>query len=235
MRLTEFSQFDTIFHEHCCCHTLLSDTRLLASHGLGLFHVDEPPTHGGSIRMWACHEDDPREVSDAVTALLATERSRGLDRLETYAAFAERVRESKRKLLSFLIEARRAGKTIVGYGAPGKGNTLINYCGIRQDFLDYVVDRSPYKQGNFLPGSRIPIYHPDRIAQTRPDYVMILPWNLKDEIMRQIAHIAEWGGKFVLPIPEVEVLDPSAVRPIALLQAAVAALQSGWQAPPVAA
>lgn len=207
MRLMEFNQFDTIYHEHYCYHTLHSDTRLFANHGLRLFDVQELPTHGGSTRMYVCHADDVRATTDAVHALLAEEVSRGLDRMETYAAFGEKVKETKRKLLSFLIEAKRAGKTVVGYGAPGKGNTLINYCGIREDFIDYVVDRSPYKQGKFLPGSRIPIHSPDRIAETRPDYVLILPWNIKEEIIAQMAHVREWGAKFVVPIPYTQVID----------------------------
>lgn len=207
MRLMEFNQFDTIYHEHYCYHTLLSDTRIFAAHGLRLFDVQELPTHGGSMRMFVCHADDPRETGGSVEALMQIERARGLDKLETYVAFDEQVRETKRKLLSFLIEAKRAGKSIAGYGAPGKGNTLLNYCGIRQDFIDYVVDRNPYKQGKFLPGSRIPIYAPERINETKPDYVLILPWNIKEEVMQQMAHVRAWGGKFVVPIPQVCVMD----------------------------
>jgi SAM-dependent methyltransferase len=206
MRLMEHNEFDTIYHEHYCYHTLLCDTRLFESHGLRLFDVEELPTHGGSLRMYVCHAEDPRRVSAAVGAVLAEERRCGMDRMETYAAFSEKVCETKRKLLTFLIDARRRGKTIVGYGAPGKGNTLLNYCGIRQDFLEYTVDRSEYKQGNFLPGSRIPIHAPERIAQTKPDYVLILPWNIKEEIVKQMSCIREWGGKFVVAIPEVTVL-----------------------------
>jgi SAM-dependent methyltransferase len=207
MRLMEQNQFDTIYHEHYCYHTLHSDTRICAAHGLRLFDVEELSTHGGSTRMYVSHADDPRPVCGAVGALLAEERRRGLDRMEAYAAFGEKVKETKRKLLSFLIDARRAGKTVVGYGAPGKGNTLLNYCGIRQDFIDYVVDRNPYKQGKFLPGSRIPIHAPERIAETKPDYVLILPWNIKDEVMKQMAYVREWGARFVVPIPETAVLD----------------------------
>ena len=207
MRLMEFNQFDTIYHEHYCYHTLLSDTRIFAAHGLRLFDVQELPTHGGSMRMFVCHADDPRETGGSVEALMQIERARGLDKLETYVAFDEQVRETKRKLLSFLIEAKRAGKSIAGYGAPGKGNTLLNYCGIRQDFIDYVVDRNPYKQGKFLPGSRIPIYAPERINETKPDYVLILPWNIKEEVMQQMAHVRAWGGKFVVPIPQVCIMD----------------------------
>lgn len=207
MRLMEHNQFDTIYHEHYCYHTLHADVRIFARHGLKLFDVEELPTHGGSMRMYACHADDPRQISPQVGQLTQLETERGLACIETYQAFGEQVKETKRKLLEFLIQAKRAGKTIVGYGAPGKGNTLLNYCGIRSDFVDYTVDRNPYKQGKFLPGSRIPIHPPDRIAETKPDYVLILPWNIKDEIMQQMAHVREWGGRFVAPIPEVTVLD----------------------------
>ena len=207
MRLMEFNQFDTIYHEHYCYHTLQSDTRIYAAHGLRLFDVEELNTHGGSTRMYVCHEDDERQMSSRVDALMHLEKERGLDMMAAYEAFGEKVRETKRKLLTFLIDAKRAGKTVVGYGAPGKGNTLLNYCGIRSDFVDYVVDRNPYKQGKFLPGSRIPIYAPDKLAETKPDYVLILPWNIKDEVMQQMAHVREWGGQFVVPIPEVQVLD----------------------------
>ncbi len=207
MRLMEHNQFDTIYHEHYCYHTLLSDTRIFEAFGLRLFDVEELTTHGGSIRMLVCHNDDPRGVTPAVNALLEVERDRGLDRVETYAGFGEKVRETKRKLLTFLIDVARSGKTVAGYGAPGKGNTLLNYCGIRTDFIDFVVDRNPYKQGKYLPGSRIPIYAPDMIDQMKPDYVLILPWNIKDEIMEQMAHIRSWGGSFVVPIPEVTVVE----------------------------
>lgn len=156
--------------------------------------------------MLVCHQDDPRITTTAVQALVAMERAQGLDRIETYTAFGEQVRETKRKLISFLIEAKRLDKTIAGYGAPGKGNTLLNYCGIRTDFIDFVVDRNPYKHGKFLPGSRIPIFPPEKINEMRPDYVLILPWNIKEEIMTQMAHIRNWGGRFVVPIPEVQVL-----------------------------
>ena len=207
MRLMEHNQFDTIYHEHYCYHTLLADTRIFQSHGLRLFDVEELSTPGGSIRMLLCHDNDTRQVMPAVDAMLAVERSRGLHRIETYSAFGEKVRETKRKLLAFLIEAVRDGKKIAGYGAPGKGNTLLNYCGIRTDFIDFVVDRNPYKQGKFLPGTRIPIYSPDRIDEMKPDYVLILPWNIKEEVMTQMAHIRQWGGRFVVPIPEVKVLS----------------------------
>lgn len=207
MRLMEHNQFDTIYHEHYCYHTLLADITIFEAFGLRLFDVQELPTHGGSIRMLICHAHDPRETTVAVTSLVALERARGLDRVETYAAFGEKVRETKRKLLTFLIDAKRSGKSVAGYGAPGKGNTLLNYCGVRTDFIDFVVDRNPYKHGKYLPGSRIPIYSPDKIDELKPDYVLILPWNIKEEILKQMAHISAWGGAFVVPIPEVKVIS----------------------------
>jgi SAM-dependent methyltransferase len=205
-RLINENQFDTIYHEHFSYFSLLTADRVFAAHGLTLFDVEELWTHGGSLRVYARHRDDgARPVGAGVQALLAREKAAGLDRLERYATFGERVEESKRRLLEFLIGAKRQGKSIVGYGAPGKGNTLLNYCGIRTDFLDYTVDRNPYKQGRFTPGTHIPIYPPERILETRPDYVLILPWNLKDEIMEQMAVVQSWGGQFVVPIPDVKV------------------------------
>jgi len=206
LQLIRHNQFDTIYHEHFSYLSFLTTERIFAAHGLRLFDVEELPTHGGSLRIYACHADDAgKPAAPAVEALRARERAFGLERLETYAAFAERVKETKRKLLEFLIGAKRAGKRIVGYGAPAKGNTLLNYCGIRTDFLEYTVDRSPHKQGCLLPGTRIPIHEPERIRATRPDYVLILPWNLQEEIVQQMGHIRDWGGKFVVPIPEVRV------------------------------
>ena len=186
--------------------SLYSATQIFAAHGLTIYDVEEIETHGGSLRIYACHRDDERVITARVAELRAREIDAGLDRLAYYADFAERVRETKRKLLDFLIAAKRAGKSIVGYGAPGKGNTLLNYCGIRTDFLDYTVDRNPYKHGRFLPGTHIPIFPPGRIRDTQPDYVLILPWNVKQEIMSQLAYIREWGGQFVIPIPEVSVV-----------------------------
>jgi len=206
LRLVEGNQFDTIYHEHFSYFSYLSVSRVLEAHGLVIFDVDELPTHGGSLRIYVCHEQDPtKSVHSRVSDLIASERAAGMDRLETYLSFGERVRKTKRKLLTFLVGAREDGKSIVGYGAPAKGNTLLNYCGIRTDFIDYTVDRSPHKQGRFLPGTHIPISSPDRIRETRPDYLLILPWNLADEITRQMACIREWGGRFVVPIPEVRV------------------------------
>ena len=205
-RLMEQNQFDTIYHEHFSYFSLLTTEKIFAAHGLTLFDVEELPTHGGSLRIYARHaEDSAKPVSSRVTELRAREESMGYSRIETYARFAEQVKETKRKLLEFLIQAKRSGKKIAGYGAPGKGNTLLNYCAIRTDFLDYTVDRNPYKHGRFLPGTHVPIYSPERIRETRPDFLLILPWNLKDEIIKQNAFIREWGGKFVVPIPEVEV------------------------------
>ena len=206
VRLMEGNQFDTIYHEHFSYFSFFTVEKVFAAHGLTLFDVDEIPTHGGSLRIYARHSGNPtREVGPAVAALRAREEAAGITRLSTYAAFEEQVRETKRKLLEFLIGAKRQRKTVAAYGAPGKGNTLLNYCGIRTDFIDYAVDRNPYKHGRFLPGTHIPIFSTERIEQTRPDYVLILPWNLKDEISAQLSYIRKWGGQFVVPIPEVQV------------------------------
>ena len=206
MRLMQQNQFDTIYHEHFSYFSFSAAERIFAAHGLSLFDVEELGTHGGSLRIFACHqESDLLEVSPRVTELRAREEAAGIGTLATYDNFAEQVKETKRKLLDFLIAAKRQGKHVVGYGAPGKGNTLLNFCGIRTDFLDYTVDLSPYKQGKFLPGTHIPIYAPDRIRETRPDYLLILPWNFKEEIMAQSSYIREWGGSFVVPIPEVRI------------------------------
>jgi SAM-dependent methyltransferase len=206
LRLFEGNQFDTIYHEHFSYFSLLSVERVFAAHGLAICDVEELPTHGGSLRIYARHVDSPEgKVSARVFDLKRREEEAGLNRLETYGRFAERVKETKRKLLEFLIAAKREGKSVAGYGAPAKGNTLLNYCGIRTDFLDYTVDRSPEKQGCFLPGTRIPIHPVERIRETRPDYLLILPWNLREEIMRQMSSIRDWGGRFVVPIPEVRV------------------------------
>jgi SAM-dependent methyltransferase len=206
-RLMERNQFDTIYHEHFSYFSFFTVEKVFAAHGLTLFDVEEIDTHGGSLRIFARHVDnDALTVAPAVGRLRQRELDEGFARLETYSAFAEQVRETKRAILEFLTGAKRAGKTIVGYGAPGKGNTLLNYCGIRQDFLDYTVDRSPYKQGKYTPGTRIPILAPEHIRETRPEYVFILPWNLTDEIVGQMGYIREWGGKFVVPIPKVRVL-----------------------------
>jgi 2-polyprenyl-3-methyl-5-hydroxy-6-metoxy-1,4-benzoquinol methylase len=206
VKLVEENQYDTIYHEHFSYFSLVAVEKIFAHHGLTIFDVEELPTHGGSLRIYACNRDrGARAIGDRVISLKAREVDSGLTRMEYYRSFGEKVKESKRKLLEFLIQAKREGKAICGYGAPGKGNTLLNYCGIRTDFLDYTVDRNPYKHGKFTPGTHIPIYDPDRIQETKPDYLLILPWNVKDEIMAQMAHIRTWGGRFVVPIPEVKV------------------------------
>jgi SAM-dependent methyltransferase len=206
MRLIEENQFDTIYHEHFCYFGLISAEAIFAAHGMTIFDVEELWTHGGSLRIYARHTaDESRPVTERVHELRAREEAAGYRDVAMYEGYEEQVRETKRKLLDLLIEIKREGKTIVGYGAPGKGNTLLNYCGIRTDFLDYTVDRNPYKQGRFLPGTHIPIHPPEKIFETQPDYVLILPWNFKDEIMEQMASIREWGGRFVVPIPEVTV------------------------------
>jgi SAM-dependent methyltransferase len=205
VRLIERNQFDTIYHEHFMYYTVLSAERTLARHGLRVFDTEELPTHGGSIRLFVAHADDPRPSTPRLDAIRAAERTGGYHDVAGYTGFGGKVAETKRALLEFLIGARRAGASVVGYGAPGKGNTLLNYCGIRTDFLQYTVDRNPYKHGRFLPGTHIPIHAPERIAETRPDYVLILPWNLRAEISEQLAYIREWGGRFVVPIPYLEV------------------------------
>jgi SAM-dependent methyltransferase len=207
-RLMAGNQFDTIYHEHFSYFSLHAAERVFSDQGLEIFDVEELPTHGGSLRVYAKHVGQAsHSPTDRLKRLRQEEEASGVRRLDTYLHFSEKVQETKRNLLEFLIGAKRAGKRLVGYGAPGKGNTLLNYCGIRTDFLDFTVDRSPYKQGRFLPGTHIPILHPDRIREHRPDYVLILPWNFKDEIVAQMAYVREWGGKFVVPIPDVRVLE----------------------------
>lgn len=207
MRLISGNQFDTIYHEHFSYLSFTTVEEVFAKHGLTLFDVEELSTHGGSLRIYAQHtEYQDRAKTDRVGDLKSREQDAGLRRLETFAAFQDRVKETKRALVDFLTTAKREGKSVVGYGAPAKGNTLLNYCGIGPELIDYTVDLSPHKQGHFLPGSHIPIHSPDRIDQTRPDYILILPWNLREEIMGQWAHAREWGAKFVVPIPSVEIL-----------------------------
>jgi 2-polyprenyl-3-methyl-5-hydroxy-6-metoxy-1,4-benzoquinol methylase len=206
-RLLEHTQFDTIYHEHFSYFSFATAERVLKAHGLVVFDVDELATHGGSLRIYAGHEaHTARRVSERVPALHAAERKQDLHDIRTYARFPDRVHEAKRALLEFLIARKREGKHIIAYGAPAKGNTLLNYCGVRTDFIDYAADRSPLKQGKLLPGTRIPIEPPERIKETRPDYVLVLPWNIQDEIARQLSFIKEWGGKLVVPIPKVAVL-----------------------------
>ena len=207
-KLIEFNQFDTIYHEHFSYFSLVTVEKVFAEFGLVIFDVEELPTHGGSLRIYARHDsDDGKPVREAVDRLRESEIKAGYTDVAIYRHYAEQVKETKRKLLTFLIRAKNEGKSVAGYGAPAKGNTLLNYCGIRHDFVDYTVDLSPHKQGLFLPGTHIPIYSPDKITETRPDYVLILPWNLKGEVMEQMAHIREWGGRFVVPIPELQVFE----------------------------
>lgn len=207
LRLIEERQFDTIYHEHFSYFSFLTVEEVFARHGLTLFDVEELTTHGGSLRIYARHaEDEAKEISARVHQLKGRELSAGARSLQTYLDFSAKAEETKRFLLKFLIEAKEEGKRVAGYGAPAKGNTLLNYCGVRTDLVDYTVDMNPHKQGKFLPGTHIPVFHPDRLKETRPDYVLILPWNLRDEIVSQHAYVREWGGRFVVPIPRTEVV-----------------------------
>jgi len=206
LRLIERNEFDTIYHEHFSYFSMLTTKKILEAHGLKAFDVEELATHGGSLRVYACRADArTHAVKPAVAAVIAEEENAGEASLKGYESFALQVKQTKWALVEFLLKASRQGKKVAGYGAPGKSATLLNYCGIGTDLIEYTVDRSPHKQGRFLPGSHIPIYHPDRIRETKPDYVVILPWNLKDEIMTQLGFIREWGGRFVVPIPEVSI------------------------------
>jgi SAM-dependent methyltransferase len=206
LRLIERNEFDTIYHEHFSYFSMLTTARILEAHALKPFDVEELPTHGGSLRVYACRvESQKHEITPRVGKLLEEETRAGLASPEGYDQFARKVQETKLSLVDFLITAARRGKSVAGYGAPGKSATLLHYCGIGKDLIQFTVDRNPYKQGRFLPGSRIPIFHPDRIPQAKPDYVIILPWNLKDEIMGQMEFIRDWGGKFVVPIPKLTI------------------------------
>ncbi|MDO9119194.1 MAG: class I SAM-dependent methyltransferase [Nitrospira sp.] len=206
MRLMGFNQFDTIYHEHFSYFSLTTVTQIFSKHGLTLFDVEEISTHGGSLRIYARHDGDgSKPVTERLTALRAKEATEGFATLDHYLSFSEGVNETKRALLEFLIKAKREGKKVVAYGAAAKASTLLNFCGVRTDLVDYLVDRSTYKQGHWLPGVHIPIYDPERIKADKPDYVMILAWNLKDEVMAQMAFIRDWGGKFVVPIPKITV------------------------------
>ncbi len=207
-QMMDKNYFDMIYHEHFSYLSLYAIRDVFARNGLRVFDVEEIKPQGGSLRVFGCHEGDgSKPVSDRVTTLLETELADGVTSLDYYRRFAEQVYRSKRDLLRFLMAAKEDGKSVVGYGAPAKGNTLLNFCGVRTDFIDYTVDRNPNKQDRLLPGTRIPIRGPEAIAETRPDYVLILPWNIKDEVMTQMAGVREWGGKFVVPLPEVAVLD----------------------------
>ena len=205
LNLIQLNQFDTIYHEHFSYFSAHTVQTIFKKHGLDIYDIEVLPTHGGSLRIFACHTGK-KLPQTGLTDILAQEKTAGLTSLQRYQAYAEQVKETKRTLLTFLIDQKRAGKTIAGYGAPAKGNTLLNYCGIGPDFIDYTVDRNPHKQRTYLPGTRIPVYAPEHILETKPDFVLILPWNLKDEIMQDMAEIRSWGGQFVTPIPHIEVL-----------------------------
>jgi hypothetical protein len=207
-KLIDENQFDTIYHEHFSYFSLITIVHLAAKHGLKVIDVEELPTHGGSLRVFLAHRDSAHMPRPAVDALIAREQDDGLLDVAAYQAFGEKVKRTKRELLQFLIDAKNAGKSICGYGAPGKGNTLLNYCGIGPDFLDFTVDRNPYKHGRFTPGMHIPILPVEAIDAAKPDYILILPWNLEHEIVRQMRHVAEWGAKFIVPIPTVKIIDP---------------------------
>jgi SAM-dependent methyltransferase len=212
-RLIAENQFDTIYHEHFSYFSLVTIERLARYHRLKLIDVEELANHGGSLRVYLAHASSARPQAPSVAKRLAEEQQFGLCTLATYGSFADRVHRVKRRLLSFLIAAKDAGKSVCGYGAPGKGNTLLNYCGIGPDFLGFTVDRNPYKHGRFTPGMHIPIHPVEAMDAARPDYILVLPWNLKREIMWQMRHVSEWGGKFVVPIPEVAVVDPKEIQP----------------------
>jgi SAM-dependent methyltransferase len=207
VKLIERNEFDTIYHEHFMYYTVLSAQAVLARHGLRILDVAELETHGGSIRLWVVHDDDARPSSDSVEAFKSQERAAGLHVPDGYAGFAERVEATKGELLEFLIGERRRGCTIAGYGAPGKGNTLLNYCGIRTDLVNFLVDRNPYKHGRFTPGTHIPIFPPEHLDAVRPDVILIMPWNLRDEVARQLAHARSWGARLVVAIPKLEVIE----------------------------
>lgn len=208
LKLMNENQFDTIYHEHFSYFSLLTVEQIFAKHGLEIFDVDELTTHGGSLRIYAKHKDDhSKTVSNRIVNLKQCECQYGLDRLSTYQAFQEKVIKTREGLLTFLKQAKEQGKKVVGYGAPAKGNTLLNYCQIGKSLIEYTVDRSPHKQGRYLPGTHIPIKQPEMISHTKPDYLLILPWNLKCEIMQQMAHIRSWGGQFVIPLPKVEIYE----------------------------
>lgn len=207
-RLMEENQFDTIYHEHFSYLSLLAVDAVAARHGLKIIDVEELPTHGGSLRVYWSLQQSGWVPKPSVADLLARERVLGLDQLETYTSFTEQVRRTKRELLALLVDLKNRGKRICGYGAPGKGNTLLNYCGIGPDFIDFTVDRNPYKHALYTPGMHIPIRPVAALDETRPDYILILPWNLKDEIISQMRHVAEWGAKFIIPIPRAKVIDP---------------------------
>jgi 2-polyprenyl-3-methyl-5-hydroxy-6-metoxy-1,4-benzoquinol methylase len=206
MRLMTMNQFDTIYHEHFSYFSLTTTNQIFAKHGLTIFDVEEIATHGGSLRIYARHEDDhAKPMTQRLLALRKKEEAQGFTILDHYLTFSEKSLETKRALLEFLIQAKRKGQSVVAYGAAAKASTLLNYCGVRADFIEYLVDRSPYKQGHWLPGVHIPIHDPERVRETKPDYVLILAWNLKDEIMKQMSYVRDWGGQFIVPIPDVKI------------------------------
>ena len=206
-KLIEHNEFDTIYHEHFMYYTVLSAESVLARHGLRILDVEELETHGGSIRLWVVHDDDERRSTESVGAIKTRERAAGYGEPSGYAGFAQRVEATKRELLEFLIDERRKGSRIVGYGAPGKANTLLNYCGIRTDLIEFVVDRNPYKHGRFTPGTHIPIYPVERLTEARPDVILIMPWNLRNEVAAQLAPAREWGARLVVAIPSLEIVE----------------------------
>jgi SAM-dependent methyltransferase len=206
LKLVELNQWDTIYHEHFSYLSFATAERIFAAHGLRLFDVQELPTHGGSLRIFGCHDDDPRATSLAALELLERERAAGLEELQTYLDYGARVVADKRQILTFLIDLKAAGNTIAGYGAPAKGNTLLNYCGVGRDFIEFTCDANPHKQGHLLPGSRVPVLAPGAIAEYRPDVVLLLPWNIKDELMAQLSYVRDWGGRFAARAPELRLL-----------------------------
>ncbi|HAZ10386.1 MAG TPA: SAM-dependent methyltransferase [Candidatus Omnitrophica bacterium] len=207
MNLINNVQFDTIYHEHFSYFSFFTVEKVFLDHGLVIFDVEELTTHGGSLRIYARHKENKiPAVSDRVRKLRQQEKKMGCCSINYYNCFNDKVKEAKREILKFLVKAKDNKKVIVAYGAPAKGNTLINYCGIKTDLIDYTVDKNPHKQGLFLPGSHIPIEHPDKIKQTKPDYIFILPWNIKDEIIEQLSFVKDWGAEFIIPIPEIQVI-----------------------------
>lgn len=206
LRLVEKNEFDTIYHEHFSYLSLLTVDKIFNHHGLRVFDAEEIWTHGGSLRIYACHKGSQRKDTGRVQELIGLEKKAGLDKIETYTNFQKNIESIKMQMMDFVLKAKREGKTVVGYGAPAKGTTLLNYCGIRSEFVDYTVDKSPHKQNHYLPGLQIPIHAPEKVFETKPGYLLVLAWNLAPEIMEQMAGIKEWGGKFVLPIPEVRVV-----------------------------
>jgi hypothetical protein len=207
MRLVEDNQWDTIYHEHFSYFSFTTVSKVFETHGLRLFDVEELPSHGGSLRIYGCHAEDPRQTEERAEELLSREAEKGYGSLELYAGYGQRVVEEKRQILEFLIGLKREGKRVVGYGAPAKGNTLLNYCGVRTDFLDYTCDLNPHKQDHLLPGTHIPIRSPDVLREDKPDVVLILPWNLKDEIIEQLSFVREWGGRFAARAPDLQLFE----------------------------